>query len=82
MDDSRTGILAERQDAFCGSLGIAQECQCHIAVVVRSLGIAEDGSYLLVVFTTQAELHIVEGLLSQQGQSLGCNLQDLLALKC
>ena len=82
MDDGCTGILAERQDAFGRSLGVAQECQCHIAVIVRSLRIAEDGSYLLVVFAAQAELHVVESLLSQQGQSLRSDLEDLFALEC
>ena len=81
MDDRCTGILAERQYALGCCLGIAQKRQSHIAVVIRSLRIAEDGSYLLVVFATQAELHVVEGLLGQQGQSLGCDLQNLFALK-
>ena len=81
MDDSRTGVLAERQDATGCHLGIAQELQSHILVVLRSLRVVQDGSHLQVVLTTQRELHIVESLLSQQRQGLLRHLDNLLTLK-
>ncbi len=34
MDDGGTGVLAERQHAARGHLGIAQELQRHVLVVL------------------------------------------------
>ena len=65
MNDSGTRILAERQDALAGHLGITEELQSHILVVLRCLGISEDLGNLFVMLAAQHELHIVEGLLGQ-----------------
>ena len=81
MDDGRAGILTEGQDATGCHLGIAQELQSDILVVLRGLGVVEDGSHLLVMFTAQHELHIVEGLLGQKGQGLLGDLDDFLTFK-
>ena len=81
MDDGRTCILTERQDALSGCLGIAQELQGYILVVLRGLRISQDLSHLLIMFTAQHELHIVEGLLGQQGQGLLGDLYDLFTFK-
>ena len=81
VDDGGAGVLTEGQDATGCHLGIAQELQGHIFVVLRSLGVAEDGGHLQVVLTAQHELHIVEGLLSQQRQCLLRHLNDFLALE-
>ena len=68
VDDGGAGILAEGEDALDRCLGIAEELQCHVFVVLRCLRILEDLCNLQVVFATQHELHIVECLLSEQSQ--------------
>ena len=68
MDDGSAGILAEGEDALDRCLGIAKELQCHILVIFCCLRILEDLCNLQVVFATQHELHVVECLLSKQGQ--------------
>ncbi len=52
VDNSGTGVLTERQDTFCSSLGIAQELQSYILVVLRSLRVRENLSHLQVVLAT------------------------------
>ena len=81
MDDGGTRILAERQDTLGSGLCITQELQGDILVVLRGLRIGQDLSYLLIMLSAQHELHIVEGLLGQEGQGLLRNLYDLLTFK-
>ena len=81
VDDSSTSVLTERQDALAGHLGIAQELQGYILIVLRGLRIGKDLSHLLIVLATQHKLHIVECLLGQKGQSLLRDLYDLLSFK-
>ena len=81
VDDGRTRILAERQDTLGSHLCIAQELECHILIVLRSLGVFQNLGHLLVVLAAQHELHIVEGLLGQQRQRLLGHLDDFLAVK-
>ena len=65
MDDGRARVLAEGQHALGGHLGIAQELQGHILVVLRGLGVAQNLCHLQVVLAAQHELHVVESLLGQ-----------------
>ena len=81
MDDGRTRILTERQDAACSHLGVAQELQGHVLIVLRCLGVGQDLGHLQVMLTAEHELHIVESLLCQQRQRLFRDLDNLLALK-
>ncbi len=81
MDDSRTGILTEGQDATGSHLSIAQELQGHIFIVLRSLRILQDLGHLQVMLAAQHELHIVESLLGQQGQCLWGHLDNFFSLK-
>ena len=81
MDDGGTGVLAERQHALHGCLGIAEELQSHILVILRGLGIFQDGGHLLIVLATEHELTIVEALLCQQRQGLGSHFQDLMTFE-
>ena len=81
MDDSRTRVLTERQDALASHLGIAQKLQGHILIILRGLRISENLGHLFVVFAAQHELHIVESLLGQKGQCLARHLDDLLSFK-
>ena len=70
VDDGGAGVLAEGQNAFAGHVGIAQELQCHVLVVLRSLGVVEHLCHLQIVLAAQHELHIVESLLCEQCESL------------
>ena len=81
MDDSSTCILAEWENALNGSLCIAEELECYILVVLRSLWVAENLSHLEVVLTTEFELYVVETLLCQQSKSFLRNLEDSLTLE-
>ena len=81
VDDGRTGVLAERQDATTSHLGIAQELQGYVLIVFAGFGVLQYLSHLQVVLTAQHELYVVEGLLCQQGQSLLRDLHDVLAFK-
>ena len=81
MDDGCACVLTEGEHALCGSLGIAEELQGHILVVLAALGIVQDGGHLKVMFATKHEFHIVEGLLRKQGQCLGGNLEHFMSLK-
>ena len=81
VDDGRTRVLAERQNAFGCRLCIAQELQGHVLVVLRGLGIFQDGGHLLIVLAAQHELTIVEGLLSQESQGFGRDLENFFSFK-
>ena len=81
MDDGCTSVLAEGQYTLACSLGIAQELQCHILVVLRSLGVGENLCHLLVVLAAQHELHIVECLLGKQCEGFLRYLEDCLSFK-
>ena len=48
-DGGGAGVLAEGQDATGGDLGVAEESEGDVAVVVRRLGVLEDGGDLLKV---------------------------------
>ena len=78
MDDGCTGVLAERKDSFHGSLGVTQELQSHVFVILGSLRIGEDSRNLLVMSPAEHELAIVETLLRHQRERLGRNLKDSL----
>ena len=81
MDDSSTCILAEWENALHGCLCIAEELESHVLVVLRSLWVGQNLSYLSIVLTTEHELYVVETLLRQQSQSFFRNLEDCLTLK-
>ena len=81
MNDGGAGVLAERQDALAGRLGVAQELEGDVLVVLAGLGVLEDLCHLQVVLATQHEFHIVESLLSQQSQCFGRDLYDFLPFK-
>ena len=81
MDDGGASVLAEGQDALDSSLGIAQKLQRYILVILRRLGVAQDGSHLLVVLTAEGELYVVERLLSQQRERFLAYFQYFFAFK-
>ena len=81
MDDSGAGVLAERQDALGSSLGVAEELQSYVLVVLRCLRVRENLSHLQVVLATQHELYVVERLLREQCERFLRNLKDCLTLE-
>ena len=81
VDNCRTRVLAEREDAFACCLRVAQELQCHILVVLRRFRVGKNLCHLLVVLTAQHKLHIVESLLCKLRKCFFCNFKNSLALK-
>ena len=81
MDDSGAGVLAQGELTLGGHLGIAQEGQCHVLVVVAGLGVAQNLGDLLIVGAAQQKVHIAEGLLGQHRQGFGLDLEDGFAFK-
>ncbi len=81
MNDGGAGVLAERQFALRGHLGVAQEAQSHVFVVVGSLWIAQDLGNLLVVSRSQKEVHIPESGVRKHRQSLRSHLENRMTLK-
>ena len=69
MDDGRTGVLAERQQAFASHLGVAQEGQGYVLVVGAGFGVGENLGHLLVVRTSELERDVVEGGVGHQRQA-------------
>ena len=74
MNDGSACVLAEGQHALGCHVGIAQELEGDILVVLACLGVGQHLGNLQVVFAAQHELHIVETLLGQQGQRLLADL--------
>ena len=64
-DGGGAGVLAERQDAVGGDLGVLQHRQGDEAVVLGGLGIVEDRGHLLEVGGAQEEGDVVHRLLGQ-----------------
>ena len=78
VDDGCARVLAERKHSLAGCLGIAEELQGHVLVVVAGLRVVQDSCHVL---TAKHELHVVESLLSQQCERLGTHFHNFLAFK-
>ena len=81
VDNCRTRILAEGEQTLACHVGIAEEGQGDILVVVARLGIAQDLGDLLVVRAAQHEGNIAEGGVRHRGQTLFLDLEDGLTLE-
>ena len=81
MDDSRTGILTQRQFTLGSHLSVTQESECHILIVITGLRVIQYLSHLLVVRSAQQERYIAESRISHSGQTLLFNLQDGFTFK-
>ena len=62
-------------------LGVAQQREGDAAVVLRGLGVVEDGGELGEVPGPVEERDVAEGLPRDEGEGLGGDLQDLLAVE-
>ena len=81
VDDSRTRVLAERQHAFGGNFGIAQESQSYIFIVVACFGVAQNLGDLLVVRTAQHKRNVAESRISHCGKPFLFDFQDRFSFK-
>ena len=81
VDDSGTGVLAQRQLAFGCYFGITQEGQRHVFVVSGSLGVAQDFCDLFVMLATQQEAHILKCALRHHREAFFRHLQHRFAFK-
>jgi hypothetical protein len=77
-DDGGAGVLAKRQQARGGHVGVLEHRERHHAVVLARLGVIEDGGDLLQVLRPQEEIDVVEGLVRQQRERLGIDDEHLL----
>ena len=75
------GVLTERQHALRGDLGVAQHRERDGAVVVAGFLVGEDRGDLLEVLGAQIEVDVVQRLVGEQGQALGRDLEDRLAVE-
>ena len=79
--DGRTRVLAEGKQPLAGYLGIAQEGESHVFVVLTCLGVVQDLGHLFVVGAAQHEADIVESLVGHARQGLGGDLEYLVSLE-
>ncbi len=81
-DDGRGArVLAYRQLEPGGDLGIAQQRHCHDPVVRRGFRVAQDPAHGLVVLRAKHEGNVAHRLVGEDGQRLGVDREDLLALE-
>ena len=79
--DGGAGVLAPRQHAAGGDVGVLEQLQGDEAVVVRRFRVFEDGGQLPEMAAAQQVGHVVHGLAGDQRQRLRRHLQDLAAAK-
>ena len=79
--NSRTGVLAEREDALGGNAGVLEHGEGDKLVVIRSFRILENLGDLGRVGWTEAEFNFFECSLGDLRQSFLGNLEDLLAFE-
>ena len=80
-DDRGAGVLAHWQQPFGGHHGVLQHFQRHESVILRGLGIVEDGAKLGKVAAAKKVRNIGEGPLRQQPQGVWIDFQERLAVK-
>jgi hypothetical protein len=74
-DDGGAGVLAHREHAARGDVGVAQQVGRDEAVVGRRLRIVEDAPQLGQVRRSQVVGDVVHGRLREQPQCLGLDLE-------
>ena len=79
--NSRTRVLAERENALGGNAGVLEHGEGDKLVVVRSFRILEDLCDLRRVSRTEAEFNFFESSLSDFCQSFLRNLENLLTFE-
>ena len=79
--DRGASILAKRQHARTGDIGVLEHCQGHHAVIVGCLRVVQNGCDLLQMRGTQEEIDIVKRLRAQKRERLRIDAQHLLTFK-
>ena len=77
-DDGGAGVLAERQQARGGHVGILEHRERHHAVVFARFLVIEDGGDLLQVLRPQEEIDVMKRLVREQRERLGIDDEHLL----
>ena len=80
-DDRRASILAHRQHAAGGDVGVLQQVIGNEAVVVGGLRVVEDMGELAEMAGAQQMVDVGEGGFGQQAHALRLDGQDVLALE-
>ena len=80
-DDCRTGILTGWQNAFRRDIGVTQELQGNVFIVLAGFRVAQNIGHLLLMRRTEHKRGVVECVLRQQRQRLRIHLEDLLSFK-
>jgi len=75
-DDRRPGVLAHRQHAAGGDIGVLEQVEGDEPVVGAGLRIVEDAGQLGQVARPQQVGDVLEGLEREQAQRLGLNGQE------
>ena len=70
-DDRRAGVLAHRQDAPGGDVGVLQQIEGDEAIVGAGFGVIEDGGELCQVIGAKQVRDVVERLVGQQSKDVG-----------
>ena len=78
--DRGAGVLAHRQLAAGGDVGVAQEVDRHEPVVRRGFRVVEDAAQLRQVSGAQQVRHVAEGGARKRGQRRGRHPQDRAAV--
>ena len=70
-DDRGAGVLAHRQDAPGGDVGVLQQIESDEAIVGAGFGVIEDGGELCQVIGAKEVRDVVERLVGEQSQNFG-----------
>jgi len=76
LDDGCTGVLAHREHAARGDVGVLEQVQGDELVVVAGLGVVEDLGDLGQVVTTEVVGDVVHRRLGEQTDGLGVHPQE------
>ena len=80
-DNRRAGVLTGWQNAFRRDIGVTQELQGNVFIVLAGFRVAQNIGYLLLMRRTEHKRGVVESVLRQQRQRLRIHLKDLLTFK-
>ena len=78
-DDRGAGVLAHRQHAAGGDVGVLEEIKGDEAVIIGGLGVVEDGAQLLEMPWPQQMIDVAKRRLRKRAQRLARDHDDILA---
>ena len=80
-DDGGSGVLAHRQNAGSGDIGVLEQIERDELVVVRRFGIVEDARELRQVIRAQVMRDVVQRRFGQQAHRFRLDLQEGAAVR-